>query len=76
MCLDVLYLQNGGDCVLFVPLPSPLSSLGAANECLPSTLKILIAVILGISVQDGLAPGKPADGEILGSRSQLCHRAC
>lgn len=37
------------------------SSLRAANECLPSTLKILITVIPSLSVQGCRAPGSPAD---------------
>lgn len=41
---------------------SQSSSQRAANECLPSALKILITVIPGLLVQDCRAPGSPADG--------------
>lgn len=52
---------------------SPSSSQRAANECLPSALKILITVIPRLSVRDCGAPGNLADGEIWSKWSQSCH---
>lgn len=76
VCALMFSIYKMGVIVCYLFPFSLFSSLGAANECLPSTLKILITVIPGISVQDCLAPGNPADCEILGNRSQPCHRVC
>lgn len=49
-CALMFSICKMGVIVCYLFLLSLFSSMGAANECLPSTLKILITVIPGISV--------------------------